>query len=279
MTHEISDVRIDVNFVRAKMAASFETMNNEKQICSELPMFTDDEIHSNLTEIALLVTKSRLQAKEVEIRAKYAAEFAERAISEAQSAHNVAETLSKTSRIVAALALEFSNKADLCLEALWPETDDESRYESFLSSDSFLQSTDHDTTGTSVEDLSLTTVSPFGKTPVYAPVGEEHLDGNVTDSMRSVSEGAITRELLVQKMKLLEMKRKMILYKDSKVINKIKTALECGDSVDGAEKKQTVEDTSTASTGDGSRPKEEQQDTPKEDLPVDQEGQSLLEKL
>ena len=60
-------------------------------------------------EVSHLVVKARLQAREADIRARYASEFAERAVSEAQSAHAVAVSLAKTSRVVASMALEFAN--------------------------------------------------------------------------------------------------------------------------------------------------------------------------
>ena len=72
------------------------------------------ELFGQVREVSHLVVKARLQAREADIRARYAAEFAERAVSEAQLAHMVASTLAKTARVVASMALEFAN--NVCLD-------------------------------------------------------------------------------------------------------------------------------------------------------------------
>ena len=71
------------------------------------------ELFGQVREVSHLVVKARLQAREADIRARYAAEFAERAVSEAQLAHMVASTLAKTARVVASMALEFANNVSL----------------------------------------------------------------------------------------------------------------------------------------------------------------------
>ena len=68
-----------------------------------------NSMFKQVQEVSHLVVGARLQAREAEIRARYAAEYAERALSEAQSAHAVAVSLAKTSRVVASMALDFVN--------------------------------------------------------------------------------------------------------------------------------------------------------------------------
>ncbi|KAH3888398.1 hypothetical protein DPMN_012431 [Dreissena polymorpha] len=76
-----------------------------------------------MNDISLMVQKARMLSREADVRAKFAVEFANRAVAEAQSAHQVSETLARTSRVVAALALEVSNKTDKYIDNL-----DESEY-------------------------------------------------------------------------------------------------------------------------------------------------------
>ena len=68
-----------------------------------------NSMFKQVQEVSHLVVGARLQAREADIRARYAAEYAERALSEAQSAHAVAVSLAKTSRVVASMALDFVN--------------------------------------------------------------------------------------------------------------------------------------------------------------------------
>ena len=88
------------------------------EVCSE-------EIYNNMMVIANLVNSARMQAKEAEVRARYAIEFANKAVREAKAAHVVSESLARTSRVVASLALEVSNDADEYLTSYRCENDPE----------------------------------------------------------------------------------------------------------------------------------------------------------
>ncbi|KAK3587347.1 hypothetical protein CHS0354_036513 [Potamilus streckersoni] len=70
-------------------------------------------VMQDATEICHLAHIARLWAQEAEIRARYSLTFAEKAISEASSSHNVAESLARTSKMVASLALDLANRMEL----------------------------------------------------------------------------------------------------------------------------------------------------------------------
>ena len=90
-----------------------EKPDKEERFADETTQDLKDDVFRQVREISHLVANARLQAREADIRARYAAEFAERAISEAQLAHMVASTLARTGRVVASMALELANNLSL----------------------------------------------------------------------------------------------------------------------------------------------------------------------
>jgi hypothetical protein len=214
------------------------------------------EINYYIKEIADLVIKARFQAKETDVRAKYALEFANRAIAEASSAHQVSEALAKTSRMVAALALEFSNNTDIYIDE-FIDSCNESRNDSLNTSFSNEESsvipvkddnplavaTDSETSAVSesvqsqdADDLDSKDLPESGSAqqkyqtiyPDTIPLEElpkesnlstvwedsESSDAVVVDGNTEESKDKDLKD--VNEMKNLEIKRKMLLYRDSK---------------------------------------------------------------
>lgn len=91
---------------------SAEKQENKSATDDDLVNETND-IFRHVREVSHLVAKARFQAREADIRARYAAEFAERAVSEAQLAHMVASALAKTGRVVASMVLELANSGTI----------------------------------------------------------------------------------------------------------------------------------------------------------------------
>lgn len=219
----------------------------------------ENDVYSCLREITSLVTAARLQAKEAEIRARYSAEFAERAISEARTAHQVSETLAKTSRVVATLALEFSNYYDYenisldgsnvsngsntsgvnCYYALqnsdrFDHTDKSGCENAFLLLNSTELNTD-DKSGATSNDKNITNVSKEADAKKTDDVIDEpRVEADDKSNGRSdanVSDDTLDTEKLSERMNQLEIKRKMLLYKDSKLVNGLRQSNEKGDMV------------------------------------------------
>ena len=90
-----------------------EKSDTEKGLNDEIKQELKDDVFKQVREVSHLVANARFQAQEADIRARYAAEFAERAVSEAQLAHMVASTLARTGRVVASMALELANNLSL----------------------------------------------------------------------------------------------------------------------------------------------------------------------
>ena len=90
-----------------------EKSDTEKDISDENRQELKDDLFKQVRNVSHLVANARFQAQEADIRARYAAEFAERAVTEAQLAHMVASTLARTGRVVASMALELANKLSL----------------------------------------------------------------------------------------------------------------------------------------------------------------------
>lgn len=207
-----------------------DSKGSENEVVDDLNVRNDEQIFITLKEISTLVSTARLQAREAEIRARYAAEFAEKAISEAQSAHQVSETLSKTSRIVAALALEFSNKADLCIEN-WQYHEDDSynQIQTILASDLSTQETDN-----AKSDETSTQNAPINMITSLPPLKLQPAKPEIEIADDTLTEGFM-KDIVSEKMKILDIRRKISLYKDSKLINNLRTTLDGGDSVRSAD--------------------------------------------
>lgn len=216
---------------------------------NELKALGEEEIYARVKEISDLVAMAKLQAKEVEIRARYAAEFAEKAMTEAHSAHQVSEALAKTSRIVAALALEFSNNADECLETFVdPETSgtpDNSSFFSFHDSDVSFQTPDNTcAVNTSVVGEHLFTEDKVKADDRSVTAENSNSDEKPVETDNSKADDKSedvkdSQERLTEKMKSLALKRTILLYRDSKMINSLMRSFEKGDAVEDQENEQT----------------------------------------
>lgn len=217
---------------------------------NELKTLGEEEIYARVKEISDLVAMAKLQAKEVEIRARYAAEFAEKAMTEAHSAHQVSEALAKTSRIVAALALEFSNNANECLENFVdPETSgapDNSSFLSFHDLDVSFQTPDN----TCAANTSVAGEHLFTKDNVKADDSSVTAENSNSDKKPAETDNSKTddkrkdvkdsQERLAEKMTSLALKRTILLYRDSKMINSLMRSFEKGDAV--ADQDEQIED-------------------------------------
>lgn len=243
------------------MAASDVCSSIEKESMQTAASQTiyENDVYSCLREITGLVTAARLQAKEAEIRARYSAEFAERAISEARTAHQVSETLAKTSRVVATLALEFSNYYDYENISLEGSNVSNGSNTSGVNCDNALQNSDRfdHTDKSECEDASLLLNSTelnaddkSGATSNDWNITNESNEADVKEtddvinqprvkaddksdgkSDANVGDGTLDTDQLSERMNRLEMKRKMLLYKDSKLVNGLRQSNEKGDMV------------------------------------------------
>lgn len=212
----------------------------------ELTHVYSERIYSYMKELSGLVVNARLQAKEADIRAKYALEFATRAAGEAQLAHQVAGALARTSRMVAALALEFTDNFDECIDS-FSESNIDSTYQSYLDGDTSQRSAGDSSIlseGWSFDTVSTPEAcindSVKCTEPGHIKPKSLHLEGVPANDMQmenSVSSKPSEERpeaddnahidlpddkndpdrALIEDLKHLEVKRKMRIYRDSKL--------------------------------------------------------------
>lgn len=219
-------------------------ISSDSDLCRE-------ELYCRMQEISKIVQRARLKAREADIRSKYAIEFANRAAAEALAAHQVSESLAQTSRMVAALALEFSNDismySDSLVDSILSDThysivndtetsllsageisvqsgDGQWEVDSQMKNDvSFSEKGDIVNNDTVKDQVKLPEVQQFNENATERKLSEENeVSINKVEYTphpdNSCPACVVSNSDLSEEIKTLEIKRKMLLYRDSKML-------------------------------------------------------------